>query len=147
MVCCLRNSIFDVCLFDSVDATMKVAVEVLARVYEALQDQGQHTEIEKDIIDPDSHLFVIDAFEIPRWQWSQERGTFERCVGFHGCCQYFTDFLQRVSSPLTSSGSAESRVHSVRDKLNIIKQCVLRNEHFAPSTLPSRDRERLVTVC
>lgn len=34
----------------------------------------------------------------------------------------------------------------MRDRLNIIKQCVLRNEHFAPSTLPSRDRERLVTV-
>lgn len=31
-------------------------------------------------------------------------------------------------------------------RLNIIKQCVLRNEHFAPSTLPSRDRERLVTL-
>lgn len=35
---------------------------------------------------------------------------------------------------------------SVRNRLNIIKQSVLRNEHFAPSTLPSRDRERLVTL-
>jgi len=37
-------------------------------------------------------------------------------------------------------------VLSVRNRLNIIKQSVLRNEHFAPSTLPSRDRERLVTL-
>jgi hypothetical protein len=37
-------------------------------------------------------------------------------------------------------------VTSIRDRLNIIRQCVLRNEHFAPSTLPSRDREKLVTV-
>lgn len=44
------------------------------------------------------------------------------------------------------SGSADSRVSAVRDRLNVIKQCVLRNEHFAPSTLPSRDRDRLVTV-
>jgi hypothetical protein len=37
-------------------------------------------------------------------------------------------------------------VLSIRDRLNVIRQCVLRNEHFAPSTLPSRDREKLVTV-
>jgi len=54
--------------------------------------------------------------------------------------------LCRSSTPGTSSGSPESRVTSVRDRLNIIRQCVLRNEHFAPSTLPSRDREKLVTV-
>ena len=52
----------------------------------------------------------------------------------------------RSKSALTSSGTPESRVGSIRDRLNIIRQCVLRNEHFAPSTLPSRDREKLVTV-
>ncbi|TFK43454.1 epsilon DNA polymerase [Crucibulum laeve] len=111
------------------DATMKVSLEVLQRVYESLQDQGQHSAVEKDSIDPDSHLFFIDAFEMPRWQWSQERGTFERII-----------------APPTASGSADSRVASARDRLHIIKQCVLRNEHFAPSTLPSRDREKLVTL-
>lgn len=34
----------------------------------------------------------------------------------------------------------------MRDRLHIIRQCVLRNEHFAPSTVPSRDREKLVTL-
>ncbi|KAJ3512535.1 hypothetical protein NLJ89_g3461 [Agrocybe chaxingu] len=110
------------------DATMKVSKEVLQRVYESLQDQGERTQVEKEIIDPENHLFIIDAFEMPRWTWSQERGTFEKS-----------------SVPLTTSGSPESRVTSIRDRLNIIKQCVLRNEHFAPSTLPSRDREKLVT--
>ena len=52
----------------------------------------------------------------------------------------------RPAGPLTVSGSPDSRVLSVRNRLNIIKQSVLRNEHFAPSTLPSRDRERLVTL-
>ncbi|KAF8897632.1 epsilon DNA polymerase [Infundibulicybe gibba] len=111
------------------DAVMKVSVDVLQRVYESLQDQGQRSEMEKEMIDPDSHLFVIDAFEMPLWHWSQERGTFEK-----------------VPTPPTTAGSAESRVLCVRDRLNIIKQAVLRNEHFAPSTLPSRDRERLVTL-
>ncbi|KAF8195788.1 DNA polymerase alpha/epsilon subunit B-domain-containing protein [Mycena galopus ATCC 62051] len=111
------------------DALMKVSIDVLQRVYESLQDQGQRSDPEKEAIDPESHLFVIDAFEMPLWHWAPERGTFEK-----------------VSAPSTMSGSAESRVFAMRDRLNIIKQCVLRNEHFAPSTLPSRDRERLVTL-
>lgn len=57
-----------------------------------------------------------------------------------------THQIRRASNPLSVSGSAESRVLSVRNRLNIIRQSVLRNEHFAPSTLPSRDRERLVTL-
>lgn len=48
--------------------------------------------------------------------------------------------------PLTVAGTADSRVLAIRNRLNIIKQSVLRNEHFAPSTLPSRDRDRLVTL-
>ncbi|KAF5333197.1 hypothetical protein D9611_002432 [Ephemerocybe angulata] len=104
------------------DATMKVSIAVLRRVYEGLKDQGEHTQVERETVLPDQHLFFIDAYEMPRWVWSQER------------------------APLTISGSAESRVTSMRDRLNIIKQCVLRNEHFAPSTLPSRDREKLVTL-
>ncbi|KAK7061812.1 DNA polymerase epsilon subunit [Favolaschia claudopus] len=111
------------------DATMKVSIDVLQRVYESLQDQGQRTDQGKEAIDPESHLFVIDAFEMPLWNWSSERGTFEK-----------------FSAPLTMSGTPESRVFAMRNRLNIIKQCVLRNEHFAPSTLPSRDREKLVTL-
>ncbi|KAJ7228567.1 DNA polymerase alpha/epsilon subunit B-domain-containing protein [Mycena pura] len=111
------------------DALMKVSVDVLQRVYESLQGQGQRSEAEKEALDPEAHLHFVDAFEMPLWHWSPERGTFEK-----------------VLTPLTMSGSADSRVLAMRDRLNIIKQCVLRNEHFAPSTLPSRDRERLVTL-
>ncbi|THV08446.1 DNA polymerase epsilon, subunit B [Dendrothele bispora CBS 962.96] len=111
------------------DALMKVSVEVLQRVYETLQDQGQGTGIEIERTDPESHLYFIDAFEMPNWHWSVERGTFEK-----------------AQTLPTTSGTAESRILSVRDRLNVIKQCVLRNEHFAPSTLPSRDRDRLVTL-
>jgi DNA polymerase epsilon subunit 2 len=124
---------------------MKVSVEVLKRVYESLQDQGERTQVEKEVIDPENHLFFIDAFEMPRWTWSQERSTFERCVISHTVI-YSGLKVYRSSAPSTSSGSPESRVTSFRDRLLIIKQCVLRNEHFAPSTLPSRDREKLVTV-
>lgn len=57
---------------------MKVSVDVLQRVYESLQDQGQRSDAEKEAIDPENHLFVIDAFEMPLWHWSSERGTFEK---------------------------------------------------------------------
>ncbi len=62
------------------DAIMKVSVEVLKRVYDALQDQGERTQIKKELIDPEKHLFFIDAFDMPRWTWSSERGTFEKFV-------------------------------------------------------------------
>jgi DNA polymerase epsilon subunit 2 len=57
---------------------MKVSIDVLQRVYESLQDQGQRSDPEKEAIDPESHLFVIDAFEMPLWHWAPERGTFEK---------------------------------------------------------------------
>jgi len=124
---------------------MKVSLEVLQRVYDAVQDQGnRENEAQKETIDPESHLFFIGAYDMPLWNWSQERGTFEKyIVGSQSIRELNSS---RAGTPLTISGSAESRISAIRNRLNIIKQCVLRNEHFAPSTLPSRDRERLVTV-
>ncbi|KAK7060583.1 DNA-directed DNA polymerase epsilon, subunit B [Paramarasmius palmivorus] len=111
------------------DASMKVTVELLERVYNHLQDENEGANGDNEVIDPETHLFVVNAFEMPAWHWSVERGTFEKAPG-----------------PSTISGSAESRVTAIRDRLHVIKQCVLRNEHFAPSTIPSKDRERLVTL-
>lgn len=59
---------------------MKVSVDILQRVYEVLQDQGSSSQVAIQLIDPESHLFFIDAFEMPLWHWSQERGTFEKYV-------------------------------------------------------------------
>ncbi|KAF8639903.1 hypothetical protein AX17_001154 [Amanita inopinata Kibby_2008] len=111
------------------DASMKVSVNILRRVYEFLRDQGETPSSERESLDPDSHLHFIDAFDMPLWHWTPERGTFEK-----------------HTTTLTSSGSPETRILAVRNRLNILKQCILRNEHFAPSTLPSHDRERLVTL-
>lgn len=55
---------------------MKVSHPILQRVYDALQDQGSGGGAE--LLDPESHLYIIDAFEMPLWYWSPERGTFER---------------------------------------------------------------------
>ena len=61
-----------------IDASMKVSVDVLRRVYESLRDQGEASSTEKEFLDPDSHLYFIDAFDMPLWHWSSERGTFEK---------------------------------------------------------------------
>ena len=53
---------------------------------------------------------------------------------------------RRSPNPPTVAGSSESRVASIRDRFDIIKQTVLRNDHFSPSTLPGKDKDRLLTV-
>ncbi|KZT20388.1 DNA polymerase epsilon subunit B [Neolentinus lepideus HHB14362 ss-1] len=112
------------------DAVMKVSPGVLQRVYEFLQGgTSSGSQIKEDILDPNGHLWFINAFDMPLWHWSPERGTFEK-----------------ATEPLTTAGSADSRIMAVRNRMNIIKQTVLRNEHFSPSTLPSREREHLLTL-
>ncbi|OCH92936.1 hypothetical protein OBBRIDRAFT_802282 [Obba rivulosa] len=104
--------------------------DILQRVYETFQGSGDsHGSAGQDILDPESHLFFIDAYDMPLWHWSNERSTFERANG-----------------PLTLSGSADSRILAMRNRLDIIRQTVLRNEHFSPSTIPSRDRDHLLTL-
>lgn len=61
---------------------MKVSLEILQRVYQTLQESGERSTAERDIIDPESHLYFVDAFEMPRWHWSHERGAFERYLIF-----------------------------------------------------------------
>ncbi|KAI0081719.1 epsilon DNA polymerase [Panus rudis PR-1116 ss-1] len=112
------------------DAPMKVSLDVLKRVYDAFQngDNGKEEE-DLEFLDPESHLYYINAFEMPLWNWSHEKSAFELASG------------KRLVS-----GTADSRIAAMRNRLNIIKQTVLRNDHFSPSTLPTRERERLLTL-
>ena len=57
---------------------MKVSLDVLQRVYENFQDAEDDGE--DDYMDPDSHMHFIDAFEMPLWNWSTERSSFERYI-------------------------------------------------------------------
>ncbi|KAI0773465.1 epsilon DNA polymerase [Irpex lacteus] len=119
------------------DAQMKVSLDVLRRVYNVFQSggggggdaAGGGGGDDDDFLDLDAHLHFIDAYDMPLWNWSTERVAFERVPG-----------------PLTLSGSAESRVNAIRNRLNIIKQTILRNDWFSPSTLPSKNRENLLAL-
>lgn len=58
---------------------MKVSLDVLQRIYESLQDQGDRTnDGSKETLDPESHLYFVNAFDMPLWHWSVERGSFEK---------------------------------------------------------------------
>ena len=59
---------------------MKGSLDVLSRVYEAFQNGDEDGEQGHTQLDPDSWFHVIDAFEMPLWNWSTERSTFERLV-------------------------------------------------------------------
>ena len=61
------------------DATMKVSLEILNRVYQTLQSSGdRRTRKEDGYLDPEDHLHFVDAFEMPLWHWTPERGSFEK---------------------------------------------------------------------
>ncbi|GJJ07402.1 hypothetical protein Clacol_001604 [Clathrus columnatus] len=106
------------------DAEMVVRLDVLERVYEAMQNAQSGTGEQNGVLDVESHLQFIDAFEMPSWHWSVERNGFERSA-----------------SKLTLSGSAESRVLALRDRFSVIKQAVLRNENFSPRPFRTVNQE------
>jgi len=81
-----------------IDAAMKVSLDILRRVYDTLQDQGNVGETE-ELLDPESHLYFVDAFEMPSWHWSQERGTFEKCVRILADSQLSTSFKSGLLVP------------------------------------------------
>ena len=61
------------------DAAMKVSIEILNRVYQSLQTSGDQRGRKEDAyMDPEDHLHFVNAFEIPLWHWSPERGSFEK---------------------------------------------------------------------
>ena len=70
------------------DAQMKVSSEILQRVYEAFQSGGDNGGAEDEILDPDRQIHFINAYDMPLWNWSTERATFERYVSGLICERY-----------------------------------------------------------
>lgn len=98
-----------------IDAQMKVSLDVLQRVYEAFQNSGENpAEQEQEAVDPDSHLHFVNAFDMPLWNWSHERSTFERQAYLLSHPRRMLSVHQRIRSPynirirrLLRYGSAE----------------------------------------
>ena len=64
---------------DITDASMKVTLPILQRVYLNLQERNEKRETgEDDILDPEDHILFISAYDMPLWHWSSTRSTFEK---------------------------------------------------------------------
>ncbi|KEP55739.1 DNA polymerase epsilon subunit B [Rhizoctonia solani 123E] len=107
------------------DATAIVSAEILERIYEMMQigTDGATQDLPDDEVNPDHYLHVISAFDMPWWTFNSERKAFEK----------------GPNRP-SIGGSPTSRAQFLRDRYNIIKQVVLRNEHFSPPAVPGKDR-------
>lgn len=64
---------------NELDAGTKVSIDILKRVYSALQNSGEGgPQDDEAYLDPDDYLFFVNAFDMPLWNWSDERGTFDK---------------------------------------------------------------------
>ena len=59
----------------------KVSLDILRRIYISVREKDDKIGGDgDDLLNPEEHLFFVDAFEMPRWNWSTTRSSFERCV-------------------------------------------------------------------
>lgn len=76
---------------------------------------GHHELTEGEIPDPDRYFSVVNAFTQPKLTFDQNRKVFERC-----------------SYDPTLLPSASTKSAFVRERLNILKSVIARNENFCP---------------
>lgn len=88
--CFLQRLVHD--LETLLDAQMKVSLDVLKRVYDSFQTSDGQGQGDGERLDPESHLYFINAFNMPLWNWSQEKSAFERCGTSIRRCLGFTDY-------------------------------------------------------
>ena len=97
---------------------------ILQRVYDGMAPGGDgktgHShDLDGDSLDPEHHLFVIDAFEMPSWNYSNERKTFER---------YTCTFLFH----LLNTGALKAKVQDT-NKAGCRRECGVSCSTHAPS--------------
>lgn len=121
------------------DCTSIVDVDVLQKVYLNLQlnyaggmnilDNDDY--VNEDEIDPRNYLKIVDAFHMPRYNYTVDNKSFTK-------------------QPTQSvAGSPASLSQLWLDRYNIIKQIILRNEFFSPpSTInaSSHDRDKYMKI-
>ncbi|GAA5824774.1 hypothetical protein JCM11251_005335 [Rhodosporidiobolus azoricus] len=115
------------------DGPSKITPELLEDTYEKLIVAAEPNEAAGgEDIDPAQCLKIVDAFDMPPWRWDEVRGGFEKSK----------------AAPTLAPG-ALSKARYLRDRFNIIKQVILRNEHFCPPAVvgPERtDYMKLTTI-
>lgn len=96
-----------------------------------------------DTSDRSSHIRVIDAFSMPWIHFDPEKKSFVR----HNNMTTSTGTGHSAKKYPSLAGAADSKAQYLRDRYNILRQVILRNEHFSPPALPGHDRENYMKVC
>lgn len=130
------------------DCSTIVTRPLLVKAYESVMEKSSANNGvgEEEHIDPEHHLHFINAFEMPRWHFSHERQTFERYVRTISTVPDHISTHSRAPGNPSIAGTPESRALFLRDRHNIIKQTVLRNENFSPPAFAGRDRTNYLKV-
>lgn len=158
---------------DIEDYSQIVGVDDLEEVYKRLQDMEDGADEDGILGNPHGgaagsssatsagHVRVIDAFELPWLTYDAERKAFAHRTASTGGKPAAagggttSSTVGAVGSNSSSSGgrrnpslagSADSKAQYLRDRYNILKQVILRNEHFSPPALPGHDRENYMKV-
>ncbi|GAA5853296.1 hypothetical protein JCM8547_000275 [Rhodosporidiobolus lusitaniae] len=106
------------------DGPSKITSELLEETYEKLIVSAETNDTgDGEEIDPTQMLKIVDAFDMPAWRWDEVRGAFDKAK----------------TAPTLAPG-ALSKSRYLRDRFNIIKQIILRNEHFCPPPVVGPDR-------
>ena len=76
---CFRSQFIEAVIDLNSDAIMKVTLPILQRVFHSIQEKEERKfEGAEEILDPEEHLFFVNAYDMPLWRWSQSRSTFEK---------------------------------------------------------------------
>jgi hypothetical protein len=90
---------------------MKVSRSVLERVYETFQlSQEDPLTAGTVYLDPETNFYVIDAFELPLWNWSIEKSGFDKLRAFELVSVHIilSTSLKIFKKPFFDSGSRVS---------------------------------------
>lgn len=82
----------------------------------------------------EKYIRVIDAFDMPALHFDGEKKAFVRKADY------------QKGGKQSIAGRPDSKAMYLRDRYNILKQLILRNEHFSPPALPGHDRENYMKV-
>ncbi|SGZ23885.1 BQ5605_C023g09654 [Microbotryum silenes-dioicae] len=109
---------------NGLDGPSKVTPSLLEATREKLSVQADQPVHEHGHHLESSHyLKIVDAFEMPAWRWGEERKGFEKSENL----------------PSLTPGP-KAKAQYLRDRFNIIKQTILRNDHFSPPAIAGIQR-------
>lgn len=118
------------CQGTGIDAPKMITIELLEKVHDDLMLEGEAVGDEDgDDLESKHYLHIVNADKMPPWRWGEESKMFEL-----------------APKPASIAPPATAKARYMRDRFNIIKQVVLRNEHFSAPAIPDHLRSEYMKL-